>query len=64
MIHEDFKINRIQGVQLHKLMKQRVITQYVDDTNFIIKASQVGVVTKHVLKLFNYTLGLQINRSK
>jgi hypothetical protein len=63
MIHEDFKINRIQGVQLHKLTKQQVITQYVDDTNFTIKASQVGVVTKHVLKLFNYTLGLKINQS-
>jgi hypothetical protein len=44
MIHEDFKINNIQGVQLHKIMKQQVITQYVDDTNFIIKASQVGVM--------------------
>jgi hypothetical protein len=44
MIHEDFKINRIQGVQFHELMKQQVITQYVDDINFIIKASQVGVM--------------------
>jgi hypothetical protein len=25
-------------------MKQQVITQYVDDTNFIIKNSEVGVM--------------------
>lgn len=43
MIHEDFKINIIEGVQLPKLMKQQVLTQYVDDTNFIIKVSQVSV---------------------
>ncbi len=42
-----------------------MIAQYTNDTNFTIKASQVGVFwLVQILELFCFALGLFINESK
>jgi hypothetical protein len=38
LIKEELGVGRLQGIKLPKSHKQQLIGQYVDDTNFTIKA--------------------------
>jgi hypothetical protein len=65
MVHEYLRDRKIQGVHLPRFKKQHVIARYVDDINFIIKASQARLShLASVLDLFSYTSCFQINDSK